>query len=276
MELIKRAVREKNIGFLCHYFFGTTLTKGQTEIARAIAFPDNNRNVISCCTRYGKSYVAARAILVNISLHSNKRNLIIAPTIEQANIIRNYISEAIMTSSFFSELVDINATGIDRLKTEVSKKRITFTNGASLMILSAEGEGKRLMGHGADGLLIIDESCLIDYEVYRAKIHRMLGDDPESVLIEIGNPWHTDGQMHVHWLDPNFKKIHIDDKQALEEKRITPEFLAEQKASLTDIEYRVLYQSLFPDDSQATDRYFNRDAILSAIEDYPMIENIYG
>ena len=276
MELVKRAIREKNIGFLFKYFFDVTLTKGQTDIARAISFPDNNRVVISCCTQYGKSFVTGMAVLIYISLHSNKRNLLIAPTLDQANIIRNYVSEAIMRSHYFGELVDIHATGLDRLKTEVSKKRITFTNGSSLMVLSAEGEGKRLMGWGADGLLIIDESCLISYEVYRAKIHRMLGADPQAVLIEIGNPWHTDGQMHLHWLDPKFNKIHIGDKQALEEGRVTKEFLAEQKASLTDVEYRVLYESLFPDDSQATNRYFNKDTILNSIEDYPMIENIYG
>ena len=64
------------------------------------------------------------------------------------------------------------------------------------------------MGWGGD-LVILDESCLITEEVYRSKISRMLGDNPDSMLVEIGNPWNRLNQMWKHWNDPIFTKFHI-------------------------------------------------------------------
>ena len=249
-EMVDDAIRTRNIGFLCEYYFGVELTPKQREIVKAIVWPDNKRIVISCMTRYGKSFVVSMAILLYIAFHGNKRNLIIAPTIDQSKIIRNYMSNFIINSDQFSDLIDINLTGLDRLKSEVSKKRITFKNGSELMILSAEGSAERLMGFGADGLVVMDESCLIEYEVYRQKISRMLGDSPESILVEIGNPWNRNNQMYEHWINPKFKKIHIGYKDALKEHRLTQEHLDEQKELLTPMEFEVLYEANFPEEAE--------------------------
>ena len=263
-DLIVKAVKERNVGFLCHYYFQERLTNKQTDIVKAVAFPINKRIVISCITRYGKSYVVSMGILLYIAFHSNKRNLILAPRIEQANIIRNYLSTFILKSKDFQELVDIQLTGLDRLKSEVSKKRITFRNGSSLQILSAEGTADRLMGFGADGLVVMDESCLITYEVYRSKISRMLGDSPDTVLVEIGNPWHRNNQMFEHWLNPKFDKIHIGWEIAIKEGRLTKEHLEEQRELLTPLEFEVLYEANFPE--EAEDSIFNYGKVKYATE----------
>ena len=230
------------------------LTPIQEEIVRSIAFPDNNRIVISCMTRYGKSWSVAQAVLLYILDHPNQRILLIAPIDKQTAIIRNWVSEFIMRSPQHIQILDIDATGADRLKAEVSKNRITFKNGCSLQMLSAEGTAERLMGFGGD-LIVLDESCMINYEVYRMRISRMLGDNPNSILVEIGNPWDRNNQMYEHWIDPSFKKIHVGYQTALAEGRATELFIEEQRKLLTPIEFSVLYEAEFPE--EAEDSIFN-------------------
>jgi len=140
---------------------------------------------------------------------------------------------------------------IARLGKEVSKKRWTWNNGCELMIMSAEGDAMRLMGHGGD-VIIEDEECLIDAEVHRQKITRMLGDNPNSMYIGIGNPWHRNNQMWKHWINPKFKKIHIDWRIGLKEGRITQEHIDEQHDELSELEFKVLYDADFPEDAEDT------------------------
>lgn len=234
--------------FLVHRWFHVDLTDIQEQMIKLI-LSGEKRIVISCMTRYGKSFCVAIAILIYIRCNENKRVKIISPQTEQSMIIRNYLSQMILESEEFMGLVDVQLTGLDKLKSEVSKKRITFKNGCELMIMSAEGEANRLMGFGGD-LIVLDESCLINYEVYTSKISRMLGDSPDSILVEIGNPWHPNNQMYQHWNDPAFTTFKVDYKDALKEGRITESFLEEQRRDLTPIEFKVLYEADFPDESK--------------------------
>lgn len=183
--------------------------------------------------------------------NDNKRILLIAPTLAQTTIIRNYIAQFVLMSDKMSSMIDIALTGLDKLKSEVSKKRITFKNGCELQILSAEGTAERLMGFGGD-LIILDESCLIKGEVYKTKISRMLGDNPDSILVEIGNPWDRNNQFYEHWIDPTFKTIHIGSELAISEGRMTTEFFEYQRdVELKDypLEFAVLYEAQFPEES---------------------------
>jgi len=190
---------------------------------------------------------------------------------EQTKIMRNYIAEFLIGSPMV-KLLDIDATGLERLKSEVSKQRLTFKNGCSLTILSGEGDALRLMGHGAE-LLVLDESSLISDLVYRARISRMLGASADSMMVEIGNPWSRDNHMYRHWINPNFKIIHIDASTALKEGRITQAFLDDQKEELTPFEYGVLYDANWPTTSK--DALFDYEDIQVSIEekfDYKEVE----
>jgi len=248
-ELIKKAVERKDCYILCKYFFKTELSPKQEEIVRAIVFKESKRIVISCLTRYGKSWAVSQAILLFIYLNDNKRVLIIAPREIQTTIIRNYLSTFSLESEEMMNLIDAGAKGIERLRSEVSRKRITFKNGCEIMNLSAEGDGERLMGFGGD-LIIKDEDCLINYQVYQDKISRMLGDNPDSMMVSIGNPWNRNNQMWDHWCDKTFKKIHVGYKDALKEGRITESFVEEQKRTLNPISFKVLYEAEFPETAE--------------------------
>ena len=248
-KLLGKAIKEKNIKFLCKAFFNTEPTKTQLEIIRTIAFRETKRLVISAYTRHGKSWSVSQGILLYIFLNSDKRILLIAPTSDQTGILRNYMTSFILESEFMTDLLDLEASGADRIKKEISRSRITFKNGCELKVLSAAGTAERLMGWGGD-LIVMDESCLIDYEVYRQKISRMLGDSPNSMLVSIGNPWHRNNQMYEHWTDPNFTKIHIDYKTGIKEGRITKEYVDEQRHLLTEMEFEILYNANFPEEAE--------------------------
>jgi phage terminase large subunit-like protein len=75
--------------------YGFRLTAGQIDIIGQVVDPTIKRLIISCMTRYGKTQVVAIALLRYILVNTNKRVLIIAPTLDQTNIIRNYVAEII-------------------------------------------------------------------------------------------------------------------------------------------------------------------------------------
>jgi len=240
---------------------GYELTQGQQEIVGAVLDPTIKRLITSCMTRYGKTRAVAIALLLHIKNDLNpsgkpKRCLIIAPTIDQTNIIRNYIAEHIATNETLSNLVDKPShASPERLKAEVSRKRITFKNNWELLTLTAHGAGeepgKQLMGFGGD-IIVTDEACLILDEVYRKRIGRMLGDKPDSKLIVIVNPWNRLNFAYRAWINPTFRRIHIDWRQALSEGRTTETFLQEQRDTLSSYEWEVLYESNFADESEDT------------------------
>lgn len=234
--------------------FKYQLTPGQLKIVGSILDPQVKRLSVCAMTRYGKTRAAALAVLLYVLNNENKRIKFIAPQIEQTNIIRNYCAEVIAETPALRAIVDEpGCEAPDRLRREVSKRRVTFTTKCELQTLTAysQGEepGKQLMGFGGD-LIILEEACLISDEVYRSRISRMLGDSPDSKLVELINPWHKMNFAWRHWNNPSFKKIHIDYKQALAEGRISEVFLEEQRQELTPTEFQVLYEARFPDEHE--------------------------
>lgn len=237
---------------------GYELTHGQLKIVGSVLDPKVKRLVISCMTRYGKTRVVAIALLLYILNSNDKRILIIAPTTDQTNIIRNYMAELIAKNPTLSNLVDRSThTGPEHLKSEMSKKRITFKNGCELITLTAHGNenesdpAPNLMGFGGD-IVVLDEADLILRKVYTQRISRMLGDSPDSKLIDIVNPWNPNNFSHEHWQNPDFKKVHVDWRQALSEGRVTETYLKEQKAILSEYEWTVLYESNWSNESEDT------------------------
>jgi len=253
--MLTKCVQEKNIKVLVKFLFpnyppAQFITPTQERIVRLIAFGEFNRACINAMTRYGKSACVAMGVALYIWLHENKKVAIIAPQEEQASIIRNYIAELIISCPRINGLVDIGRDNtIERLKREASRKRWTFSNGCELRMISAHGDAQRIMGFGAD-LIIIDEGCLVSREAY-AKIVRMLGDDPENaILIELSNPWNRDNKYYDHYVSGRFEVIHVGWETALKEGRITQVFIDEMRQELTELDFTVLYESNFPDQSE--------------------------
>lgn len=106
-----------------------------------------------------------------------------------------------------------------------------------------------ILTHNCD-ILIRDEACLINRAAF-TKSSRMLGDNPESAVeIELYNPWDTDNKAYEHTLDPEWEVIRIDWKQAVKEGRTTQKFVDQQRRDLLPLEFTVLYESQFPEQSE--------------------------
>lgn len=258
------ALRRKDVKGLCEGLLHFSPTPKQESIIKKIFYQEHKRIIINCMTRYGKTRSVSAAVALYLIFNKNKHIFFVGPTATQTSIIRNYLAEFITQNPVLRNLLQKNNTGIDRIKEELSRKRMTFNNGCELTVISAEGEGERLVGFGGD-LIILDESCLIKATVYRSKISRMLGDSPNAMLVEISNPWNRDNHYFEHWAKhPNFHKIHIGWQDALAEGRTTEEFIAEQRSQLTPTEFQILYDSEFPD--QAVDSLFDYKKVNEAIE----------
>lgn len=251
MNPLQKAIQKKDVKALCNVLFKVDPTPMEEKIIQAIAFKEHNRICIVAYTRYGKSLSVSLGTALYLLLNEDKKVNLIAPILDQTVILREYMATNMASCPLFQELLPKQLTMIERLKTEFNKSRINLTNGCGLRVFSAEGKAERLMGWGGD-LVILDESCLIPFETYRQKISRMLGDSPESTLVEIGNPWHRLNQFWEHWNDPDFLHIHIGYENGIEEKRITDKFIEEQRKTLTPHEFQILYEAIFPEDTEDT------------------------
>lgn len=248
-DLIDWAIENKRVDILVNYKWGYILSPGQTELVRMISFLEYKRLSVSAMTRYGKTQCVALGIALLLDFGVPAKIAFIGPKQEQAGIIRQYLADLILTDKSLLSKAQIYVTGEERIGKEASKKRMTFNTGAEYRVFSAEGEADRLMGFGA-GIVVKDEACLIN-RTANAKIIRMLGDHPEEgVLIELYNPWDTDNMAYDHTLDPEFKVVHIGWRQAVKEGRTTQKFVDQQRRDLLPLEFTVLYESKFPEQSE--------------------------
>ena len=248
-EIYDQVIKDKRVDILVKHKWGFDLSKGQADIVRKIAFMEVKKLSISAMTRYGKTQCIAFGIGLLLDFGIPAKIAFLGPKEEQAGIIRQYLSELVVSDPSLLAKAQIFVTGAARLGKEASRKRMTFSTGAEYRVFSGEGDAGRLMGFGCD-ILIRDEACLINRAAY-TKSSRMLGDNPENAIeIESYNPWKRDNKAYDHTLDPEWEVIQIGWKQAVAEGRTTEKFVMQQKRDLLPLEFTVLYDSLFPDQSE--------------------------
>lgn len=258
--IIEQAILNADAGAINDLVFSDGLTEGQEKIVKTVLFGDLRRICITTSTRYGKTYTISKIALMWI-LFELGDVIIIAPQSSQAEKVMQYVADHILESPIMKSLVDTNSSDLNHLRKEVSKKRITFTTGYSIRIISAEGEAKRAMGEGSS-LNLIDEACLINDAVYRSKISRML-QDKYATRVLISNPWHKQNFFFQAWESPRYTNIHIGWEQAVKEGRIEQEFIDEQRELLSKTEFDILYEAKFPDSTE--DSLIRYDHILAAV-----------
>jgi len=237
-----------------HYiekWFKFKLYPSQQKIADFF-FNNKRKATIKACTRYGKSQTIALCSIMYAIFNNNKRIGIIAPTNDKTKIIMGYVLNALASCPEMTNIVDLDMmelTKLERLKREVSKHKVTFKNGSSIEVLTADikGKGFATMGWAFD-LNIIDETAEIPDEVF-AKIYRMLVESPDAKLIEIGNPWNLN-HFFEHHNSEDWEKFTINWQKAVEEGRMTKEAIEDQKRNMLDIQFKVLYDAEFPQDSE--------------------------
>lgn len=129
------------------------LASYQVKIASTIINREHKRVIITSTTRAGKSYCIALSALIATNLIPGLNAKIIAPTYKQAQIIMGYIFGHIMDHASILENTVMTSSEVQAVGKKLNQSEISFLNGSSIAVLSAEGTGQRLMGMG--GQLII-------------------------------------------------------------------------------------------------------------------------
>lgn len=248
VEVVEEVMKDTKL--LVKAVFNEDLLPTQALIMEDILFEKHKRIIILSMTRYGKSWLIAMISLLYAIFNDKKKIAIIGPSLDQAKVIMEWISMFILQAPLIAREIEITTTSkSERLRRELTKKRITFRNGSEIRILSAEGKGERLMGFGAD-FIIEDESALISDEVYRMRITRML-EGEDAIYVGIGNSF-PGNHFEDNWKNQDWKKYHIDWRIAVAEghPKITVKTIEEKRNTLTPMEFQILYDATFPEEAE--------------------------
>lgn len=242
------------------------LTEWQKDIFFSIVTCWKDRVIAITPTRYWKSFIVAAAIITRIATNPNEKWVIVAPSEPKAGIIMKYIQQMLFRLPDETDETDINpfrdmipksfTDTTEKALHEKSRKRITLINGSSVSILSADADSKsdagmKLMGHGVGKWLIIDESCELDDITY-TKAFRMLGDNKNTVLIELWNPWRRN-HFYKSFNNPDYYVIKVDWRQALKENRFQEKYIEEMRDKA---DFDVLMEWNFPDADAIDDKWY--------------------
>jgi len=243
---LAEAIRTRNAGALAEHYFGVRLTPWQARIARRVAFLESRRLVIFAMTQWGKSQALAVGVALGLLLNPGLRWVVLFPSDKQTAILRNMIVKLLRSCRQLRAMLMLSAQGFERLAAEASRNRWTFRDGSDLRFMSVGGDGTSVMGEGGD-VVIMDEAGLIPDETARVMVNRMLSANPKAVLIKSANPWPDSGHLRKSWESTRYERIQVDYRVALQEGRVTQEFLDEQREALSPQEWAVLYEARFPD-----------------------------
>lgn len=246
----------------------------QYPIFKAILKRFPKRNYCRATTQAGKSFVLGYGIAALAGLTPNRKIGILAPTSEQYKIIMNYVVDAFLNSEYLiSKLpLSIKGMGAEKLKKELTKTKLTLFNGSSIQCISADikGKGTKLIGHGFSDLFI-DELESIPVNLIKTKVMRMLGKEKDSFIFCLSNPIKRGyGYEKLH--DVNWNNIKIGWRECVEAGRFTKEFIEERKKDMTELQFRIWFESEYPDKTE--NQLIKRSDIEHAVRKSPEIKEI--
>lgn len=209
-------------------------------------------------TQTGKTWSVARGIGLRILLDATDISIpIISATYSQAQRLRSDLADVILACPALSKSLQMKPEGLERLRKEVSKERMTFKDGKEVVILSGHGKAKGIMGAGG-ALVIVDEAALIKDETYQKRIRRLGASRPDFQLVELSNPWTKECEFHNSFTSERYYTIQVDWRTAVEQSRqvgdetyeLTEAFIEEERERLDPRTFTVLYESAFPDSAE--------------------------
>ena len=220
----------------------------QADILQAVMNPEIKRISIRATTQAGKSFALAESAITCATFIDNCPVGVLAPTYPKTRKIADYTAGLLASNPYFDDIIMLDVSGmsrLERLRKEVSKQRITWKNMSSVEFKSVDllKKGMGAMGFGYK-VNIVDETGEIDDESY-TKIYRMLLNDPNSKIIEIGNPWNL-GHFYRHHHSDKWHKIHISWEDCVKAGRITMAQVEDMREECTELEFEVLMNANFP------------------------------
>jgi len=273
----------KDPGALCKCLFRlegepVDLAPFQEEVISAMIWKTYPRLMLWSTSQIGKSEAISMGLILVAMLYPNERIVNVSATNRQAGIIFQYVQNHLFDHPLItSSLTTYSNEPRDKVLSKLNREEISFTQNTTLKILSAESgipAGQGLLGHQAT-TLVLDESTLLNNELYRTKILRMLGakrkKNVRKIQIEIGTATHHNHFTEA-WYSGDFHNIQVDWKRAVKEGRLDINIVNRAKKLLTSQEFDTWYNCILPD--KQTNRRIPDSWIKAAVEKEELKEGI--
>lgn len=213
----------------------------QGELLRAEA----QRMLLLCARQSGKSTTTALMSLHEALYRPPALVLLLSPSLRQS-------SELFRKVSGFHQQVGQGVPARSE-----SALRLELDNGSR--IVSLPGKEETVRGFSGVRLLVIDEAARVSDDLYFA-VRPMLAVSGGR-LVALSTPWGKRGWFHQEYTEggPGWHRVMITAEDC---PRISPSFLAEEKAALGEWWYRQEYLCEFV---ETVDQIFTYDEVMSAI-----------
>lgn len=203
------------------------------------------RALLLCCRQAGKSTTTAAAALHEALFNPGSLTLMLAPSQRQS-----------------AELLRKARTLLNRLAPSVpstSESTIVLELANGSRIVSLPGKEATIRGYSDVSLLAIDEAARVPDELYTAA--RPMLAVSGGRLLALSTPYGQRGWFHHAWHGPEpWRRIKITAEQC---PRISAEFLAEERRTMSPVAFASEYECCFTD---AVDAVFAHADVVAALD----------
>jgi hypothetical protein len=213
------------------------------------------RMMILAARQSGKSTICAIYALWHALNNPGALVLVLSPSLRQSSLLFRTIT------AYYQDLGRPIPSDVENTRTlELANKS---------MIVSLPGLERTTRGFSGVSLLILDESALIDDDLYRA-VRPMLAVS-DGKIFAIGTPHGKRGWFYHTWAESEeFRKIKITADQC---PRISKEFLREERKALGQYWFMQEYECTF---TESDDTLFSYAVIRRAVGDHDEIPIDWG
>ena len=207
---------------------------------------------------------AAAAILLNVTRQGGKSTISAVLALHDALFIPNslvlLLSPSLRQSSeLFKKVMHVyNGVGRPIAAAEESALQLRLTNGSRVIALP--GKEGTIRGFSGVSRLIVDEASRVRDDLYRA-IRPMLAVSRGKIIC-LSTPFGKRGFFHAEWTGTgDWQRVGVP---ATACPRISPTFLAEERAAIGEWFYRQEYLCSF---EETIDQVFSYDDVMGALSD---------
>jgi Terminase large subunit, T4likevirus-type, N-terminal len=222
----------------------------QAQVLRS----SSQRLILNCSRQAGKSTVAAILTAHTVLYEPGAMVLLLSPGLRQS-------------SELFRKCLGVyHALGKPVDPESETALTLQLENGAR--IVSLPGTETTVRGYSAVRLLIVDEASRVQDSLYQS-IRPMLAVSGGRLLL-MSTPFGKRGFFFDEWTSgrPGWERVEI---HATECPRISPAFLANEKATMPDVWFRQEYDCEFVD---TVDQAFRFDDVMGALD--PSVKPLFG
>ncbi len=204
------------------------------------------RMLLNCSRQSGKSTISAIIALHRAVYYPGSLVLCLAPALRQSQELFQKISV------FYQDLGKPIAPVEDR------KLSLALEHGSRIITLP--GDEKTIRGFSGVSLLLVDEASRVKDELYYS-IRPMLAVSGGTLMM-LSTPYGKQGVFYEAWTGNSIEQWDRYEVKATDVPRISPAFLAEERAALPARVYRQEYECSLED---TEDTFFNEELFRGAI-----------